>query len=770
MDNLTLKFRENEVTFAVKEIKGGKDKVSKSYRSDIDVNIYGADTESVFYETHKKRYEPQCSTISDPNGNDHIIWHVPNAKALNDLLEFFLINYADTEMKNGNKKCLFYYHNLSYDWLQLIKEIKDLLTMTKTGIYKANKFREKDSVNHEEDKDYFLGKFQEYFIFLRDRALFVGSAPHFTLRVMKTKNKFFDITFLDSFSFFKGSLEAVAKELKLNVQKMERQEDLGKVDYRLIPDNNKRKKEFVKYALLDSRITQNAGESIRQLHKEAGMSKFRVSSPSFAIQFLYKQLEDDNSIINGVNHEGIMQLILDTYRGGRTGGIAHGKINNISVLDFASSYPTAMLSIPSFSKTMKYVKITDEMIGDTKGILEEIKNNPNCFIRFDGRETDKKYPSIIDHNKSTKKLTPIYGEFKNIATTGYELLCGYNSGTLSIHQFKEVVFLVDTKSDVQFPFRDFAKTAYEGKQNSEKGSILYVMWKLVLNGAYGKLIESRKKVIVSVEHEEDLIPYLEGQKQEFSIMFYDEYIRAMRDGKNWNDVYIALYDEILANIPYEELKFMAFSDIELGGKEFGSYAVPGAASLITGIARARLRALMKCTDALYWDTDSVFIPDLDLKKLPSQLKKGTKWLSDNVVPLQLGEELGDIDIEMLHGTGYLAGTKRYYIHKDTGEFDPDTGEKIIKIKKAIHGLPSLPKEEIERMITYLATNQGVGSYKAKAKPLKAKESPNADLIGAFIQKENKINSLYKKDDRLTWEYDTKKDIYIGVVREWKSLI
>jgi hypothetical protein len=231
-----------------------------------------------------------------------------------------------------------------------------------------------------------------------------------------------------------------------------------------------------------------------------------------------------------------------------------------------------------------------------------------------------------------------------------------------------------------------------------------------------------------------------------------------------------LYDDILESVDYKDLKFMAFGDIEIGGKEFGSYAVPAGASLITGIARARLRALMKCTDALYWDTDSVFIPNLDLKKLPTQLKKGTKWLTDNVVPLQLGENLGDIDIEMLNGTGYLAGTKRYYLSKATGTYDIKTRKEIFKIKKAIHGLPALPKDEIERMIKYLATNVGKGSYHAKAKPLKAKEAPSADLIGAFIEKEKAINSLYKKDDRLEWKYSETLNMYTGIIREWLTLV
>lgn len=766
---LSLNFRDNEVLFSPKEIKGGGDKVSKSYRSDIDVNIYGADTESVHYkDANGLIYEPQCSTFSDTDG-EHIIWHSPEAKAFNDLFEFFLKQYAEKEFSNGNKKCIIYYHNLAYDWLQLIKQLGDLLTMSKTGMYKANKYRDLDKSDPKEDRDYFLGKFNQYYIYLRDRALFVGSAPHFTFRICKTEKVFIDVTFLDTFSFFKGSLDSVAKELKLGITKMERQEDLGRIDYRLISDDNERKIEFVKYALLDAKITRLAGEAIREIHKMADMKKFRVSSPSFAVQMLFKQLPEKKTVLNGIDDNKIMQLVLDTYRGGRTGGIVHGRVKDISVLDFASSYPTAMLSIPSFSPSMKYILVAAEMLEDTNGILEEIERNPNCFVRISGEESDTLYPSIIANNKVTKKLTPITGVFHNIATTGYELLCGVKSGTLTIHGFHEVVFLVESEKNPPFPFRDFARTAYKGKQEAAKGSILYTMWKLVLNGAYGKLIESRKRVIVSVEHEEDLIPYLKGKKEEFSIMFYDEYIRCMRDGENWDEKYKQLNADVLESCPIEELEFCSFSDIDIGGKDFGSYAVPAAASLITGIARARLRALMKCTNALYWDTDSVFIENLDLSKVQQQLLVGNKWLTSNVVPLQLGENLGDIDCELENGTGYLAGTKRYYISKDTGKLDDD-GKPIIKIKKAIHGLPALPKDEIERMIMYLATDKGNGKYTTKQRPLKAKEAKSNRLIGSFEETEKQIHALYHRDDRLNWTYDNKMKRYNGTVRKWFSLI
>lgn len=776
---LSLNFRENEVLFKVKEIKGGADKVSKSYRSDIEVNIYGADTESVLYEDSEGLiYEPQCSTVSDPFNGDYIIWHKPRSAALYDLLKFFLKNYGPTEFKNGNKKCIIYYHNLEYDWLQLVKQVKDLLTLSKTGIYKANKWRQKNLEEPEENKDYFIGALEDNFIFLRDNALFVGSAPHFTFRIHKTERLFFDITFMDTFSFFKGSLESVAKELKLPLEKQERQKDLGKIDYRLSPDDYWRKIEFEHYAKSDAKITRLAGESIREIHKMAGLLKFRVSSPSFAIQMLFKQLKPFNTVLNGIHHVEIMNSILSTYRGGRTGGITHGKVPDLSVLDFASSYPAAMLSLPSFSPSMKYIKVEDkEALADTEGIIKEIIKNPNCFITLDGEEKDSQYPALIAHNKRTKKLTPIFGKFENIPTTGYEFLCGYKSGSLSITQIREITFLVDTEPDIQKPFADFARLAFKGKQESEKGSILYTMWKLVLNGAYGKLIESRKKVIASVEHEQDLIPYMPQMEQEFHAMFYDEYLRCMRDGLEWEKVYLELYDTVMQNFPREQLKYCAFADINIGGKDFGSYAVPGAASLITGIARARLRALMKCTAALYWDTDSVFIENLQMENLEKQLKKGSEWLPKNVVPLLLGSELGQIDCELLNGTGYLAGTKRYYIvkewHTDITINKKFKTEFILykkKIKSAIHGLPSLPKEEIERMITYLATNEGIGEYFAKEKPLKGKEAPNNRLIGAFIAKEKAIRSLYNRDDRLHWDFDTKNNRYNGHVIEWEKFL
>lgn len=770
---LALNFRDNELEFTVKPIKGGKDKSSKSFRSDIDVNIYGADTESVIYEdSNGQIYEPQCSTLASPNGNDYIIWHSPKAIAFHDFLSFFLSKHAIEELANGNKKCIIYYHNLEYDWLQLIKQKQDLLTMTKTGMYSRNSLRQKTDLKTieslKEDKDYFLGIFSGYPVFLKDRALFVGSAPHFTVRVFKTKNKWFDIQFLDTFSFFKGSLANVAKELNLKLDKMDRQEDLGKVDYRLLPDHDENKQYFVKYALIDSRVTQEAGEAIRALHIQAGFTKFRVSSPSFAVQYLFQCLEEGNTVLSGTDNQAIMQLIIDTYRGGRTGGIAHGKIHNISVLDFASSYPTAMLSIPSFSPSMQYINVPNDMLSDIHGILRELENNPNCFIRVSGEELDKHYPALIAHNKKTKKLTPIYGKFENIATTGYELLGGIKSGTLKISKIHELVILKDTDKKIQKPFKDFAQKAYKGKQDSIKGSILYVMWKLILNGAYGKLIESRKKINVSVEHAKDTIPFHPAYEKELHVMFYDEYIRCMRDSESWEETYLDLCKDVYENFPQEEIQHCLFEDINIGSKNFGSYAVPAGASLITGIARARLRALMKCTEALYWDTDSVFIPDLDFDKLKNQLELGNSWLPSNVHPLQLGEQLGDLDCELLQGTGYLAGTKRYYIQKDTGKRD-ENQEPIIKVKKAIHGLPSLPQKEVERMIKYLATNEGVGKYSAKEKPLKSKEAPNARLIGAFLAKEKQIESLYKKDDRLDWEYDEKLGLYKGEVKTWKTL-
>jgi hypothetical protein len=260
----------------------------------------------------------------------------------------FLKTYFDDLSEHGNHHFI-YFHNLEYDWLQLVKNDPLFLELARIGVSPG------------EDMDLF--RFDGFRIKLKKNALFAGSAPHLKLRIEQGSNKNrkgFTLYIFDTFSFFPSSLAKLAKDLKMSVEKMERQDTLGKVDFRAIPDEDEEKIYFEKYAKIDSRVTQLAGEKIRDLHRAEGMTKIRASAPAYAIASLFHGMTDEQVIRTGVNHQGIMQLILDTYRGGRTGGIHHGRVDNISVLDFHSSYPASMLSLPSFNADMQYIQMEGE--------------------------------------------------------------------------------------------------------------------------------------------------------------------------------------------------------------------------------------------------------------------------------------------------------------------------------------------------------------------------------------------------------------------------
>jgi DNA polymerase type B, organellar and viral len=712
-------WRGSEYDFQPKTIEGGGDNYTKF--SNIDGNIYGADTESVQLTD---RYEVQCFTCSSQSSGEHLVYVEEKANVLPVFLEWFLNQYEE-ELFSG-KHHFIYYHNLEYDWLQMVKNDPLLLELAKIGVSPG--------------EDIELYRLDRFRVKMKKNSLFTGSAPHVKLRIGRGRENF-TLYIFDTFSFFPGSLDSLAKDLKLEVEKMERQESIGKIDFRTIPDNDPEKTYFEKYAKIDSQVTRLAGEKIRELHRSAGMTKIRPSAPAYAINLLFHMMDENESIVTGIPQVDIMQLILNTYRGGRTGGIYHGKVENISVLDFHSSYPASMLSLPSFSPNMIYARLTGEEL-ELDNVISILEETGNAFLNISGRETDQHYPSLL--TTFNGKLTPVYGEFKEMSTTGYEFLVGVKSGGLTDIVIHDCIVLIDTEENPKLPFRDFASGAYKRKQDSEKGSVEYASAKLALNAAYGKLIESRSQTMLGASDARDYLPYIEGMEKEFGNYYYSKYAKALEHGKRLGDIYEDLLNELEQNFgaeTLEEMKFKMFGDYTISGRIYGRYVTPAAASLITGCSRARLLAAMKLLKALYWDTDSVFVPGLsgDVEETNLILAPALEWLPANAVPVRVGDELGELDYEMINGSGYLAGVKRYYLN------DPD---KEKKPKKATHGIPALPKEKQEDIIASLATGKNY-KYESKPKPLKAKESKRAEDIGSFMSRW--FESQFHLDERLQWE-------------------
>lgn len=729
---MKIKWRGKNYTFTPRTLVASQDKEGSGAKVTADKNIYSFDTESV---SLPDRYEPICFQVSAPDGGESLTYLPPRAKALEIFVDEFVKRFSWIEFETHY--AFMYAHNLAYDWNQLIKGYPDLLAISRTGIG----FKE----------DYKIYETPDYEVILRKGGLFVGSAPHFTIQVRASKREWFDLMFRDTFSFFPVSLARLSKDLGL-VEKMERQEGLGQVDYRTLPDDDPEKIYFEQYGKIDALATRLTAEKIRELHTHAGMRRIRVSSPGYAINKLYHSVPEGTEILQGIDDVEIMQLILDSYAGGRTGGVFHGKVEDVTVLDFHSSYPASMVTLPSFSRTMEYVRHPEPETVTTEELLEMI-DECHLFARVDGEETDARYPALITSKKG--KLVPIFGKFENIATTGVELSVGIRSGTLRIDRIRELVLLVEMEEPEILPFKEFVLDAYNRKATSEKGSPDYLSAKLELNSSYGKLIESRSETPVTDEVGNIVLPYIEGQETEYGHIYYNEYINSIREDsdRSFEDYYPELVDGILDTLEGETISFANFNTLSLTELEYGRYVVPAGASLITATSRARLLAMMKGTGALYWDTDSIFIQGYDPNRLEPELARASEWLPAFVLPLRIGEELGELDAEIVGASGYLAGTKRYYL------VDAEGHE-----KKALHGIPTAPFDIAEDMIKSLATGDNF-KYEGRQRPKGVKETKKADEIGRFFSRS--YEAQFHLDTRLEWTETSGG--WVGTVRKLSDI-
>lgn len=768
--SMLLDWRGKEYTYTSGVVRWNEDT-----RIDTKMPICGLDTEStrrggtgiarIDEELPDDVYECQCITWSTPSNNG-IRWIAPGECPI--LAAVYELSGEFVNWAHHKHTWFVYVHNLGYDTPQLFKGRPDLMSFARTGAYDNAKLKDKPKPRKQGRyaAEYFIERIRGRDCFLRNRALFTGTAPHFTIRCYRNRKDYTDITFLDSGSFFRGSLGAIAEDLKLPVLKRERQADIGLKDYRLIAEDDPLKLDFTEYAIDDAVIVKGIGQKIVDLHEAAEFTKIRTSSPGFAHSYFTRQLGELSTVVfSGSIRREDMALILESYGGGRTGGYYHGPVRNLNVVDFASSYPASMTSLPTFGPGMKYRRLKGKEL-EWRNVWEWLRDFPCAFLRVDGIESDGKYPSLITLNAG--KLTPVYGAFEGIATTGPEVYCGAMSGTLKITRVVECIICYDTEEKPS-PFKQFAEAAYEQKKNSPKGSVSYILAKLLLNSAYGKWIQSTKPQLLGTDAEEFICSYPAGDEHNYGKFYLEVYATAQANGKDTLEELQEARSEILAGAYDLGLKIESkpLNKMDTTKKEFAPSAIPPAAALVTAISRARLRALIKCTGAVYWDTDSAFIIDKTPEEIEACFALGSKWIAPGLVPLRWGNELGEIDLELTGGIGYLAGTKRYHL-----EGTDDKGKE--KMKQAIHGIVNMysprVKDKVKRryaeaVIRNLATGKD-SRYRTKPSPRKAKGTRD-EHVGRF--ESHSVAPNFKLDERMNWERAEGSLHWIGTMKLWEEL-
>lgn len=278
------------------------------------------------------------------------------------------------------------------------------------------------------------------------------------------------IIFINSFSFFRGSLAKAAEIFCPDLPKLKRPDGLGEKLF------TERDKGFCAYAMRDAEVAFHIGVAIERIHTEFDLTQCVSVADLAARVFRHRFL---TYTIPQPSRE-IIECALLSYHGGKNNVTAPaGWYQGVTALDISSAYPDAMHSLPAFSDGRLYRRL------HTKRGSRITAVPPWGVYWISGTVAECDWPVIFSHS-----FKPLHGKVENIAVQGQELNEALASGEFKPKKIDGWYY--DAERDHQAPaFRGFVEDFYKRKE-TEKDKVLRYMYKTILNSVYGKFIQTRK--------------------------------------------------------------------------------------------------------------------------------------------------------------------------------------------------------------------------------------------------------------------------------------
>lgn len=343
---------------------------------------------------------------------------------------------------------------------------------------------------------------------------------------LSSKNYKYQINFLDSFNYFKVSLDKIAKSIGM-------EKSIKKVNYILKYNEwNEWLKDNLQSVRSDTEILYTYFKRfITNDNIDKGIS---ISSTAF------KTFKNRFNHIDFIGYsDKIQDASILSYRGGRTEAYILAQNKFLYVYDINSLYPFIMKNSKSSVKFKQNITAIDERI------LQNIKNKTyNYLFNVDFEIVDKsllRVPVMVKHNS---KLCSVYN-YNDVWITGNELLELNNIGSLIVLH-KGYEFYND------YIFTDYVDYFYELKRTSNDADKTF--YKYMLNSLYGKF--GMHKSINKILFDEDIPVFLKNilnsvkhkNRIKFDNKYYglhDNYITYSEELKTEYPVLIA--SEITAN-------------------------------------------------------------------------------------------------------------------------------------------------------------------------------------------------------------------------------
>lgn len=365
------------------------------------------------------------------------------------------------------------------------------------------------------------------------------------------------IIFLDTFNYFKTSLEKIGE--MLGEQKLD-------IDFDKCSLNDLRL-----YCMQDVRIIKQLILKWMEYLEEhnLGNMKYTAASQSFTA-FRHKYMQHDICI--HANPE-VIKLEQDSYRGGRTEAFFVGDLKDISVVDINSLYPFVMkhFDFP--------IRLVAHKEGLTQKDIEYLINEGYLVVAECEIQTDKNVIGVKHEIGESKKLIFPVGTF-TVTLTNPEINLLLSTGGKINRVGKLSVY---EKGNI---FTHFVTENYalRRKYQKENNFVFSEMVKLILNSLYGKFGQQQRLLRRIGDAPPDLVLY--------------EYCVDADTGKRFTQLIFG--GGVWINERTTEESFNSFTAI---------------ASYVTAYARTYLYLLMQIPDNVYYcDTDSLMIQTEELTR------------------------------------------------------------------------------------------------------------------------------------------------------------